>query len=88
MKKYLKEFVVDIDISLSPEQKQEAMRALNLHYVGDEECNKLEGDQLVGKYNDHINFKKLMDAHYAVCRSTYRRAKVGLNKNGTYEIIK
>lgn len=44
--------ILPIRISLGEDERREFMRAINFHYLGDEECNKLseDGSRYVSKY--------------------------------------
>ena len=45
--------IIPIAIEIGEDARQELRRAINLHYLGDEECNKvLESGEVVGKYPD------------------------------------
>lgn len=63
-------FKIPITVCLEGEQRREAQRLLNQHYLQDDECNTTIDGKYVSKYPE---FEKIhpefIEAHYAVCRS-------------------
>jgi hypothetical protein len=87
MKKKSPKSIYDFDLPISAQlpsyQQHEVMEILNLLYVGNKHVNRvLENGMLVGKYDDHPNFKKLVESHYAVAGSYRLNLKMGIDKKG------
>jgi len=78
-------FKVPVKISLSEEQVREALRLINLHYLGDELCNRYEGREIVPKYPEKET-KEFKDAVHA-CRMTHiETLEFLLDSNGNLHI--
>lgn len=88
--KELLRFEKYITFHLEEIQIRKAQRAINLHYFNDEECNVyVEKDGfkgLVGKYDDHPNYKKALEASYNLNRSYTARCTVKLFNDGKLKI--
>lgn len=81
--KILHTFEMEVELSLTHNQKQAAQQAINLHYLGDINCNKLDRKTklFVSKYPEKET-QEFADAQYA-CVRTYRvLVKVDLLENG------
>lgn len=85
-KKLLYSFEKQIRISLTPDERQEAMKALNLYYLGDENPNEWKNGVLVPKYKEKET-KEFLDSHYAICRSHETTIVVKVYSDGTFEIV-
>jgi hypothetical protein len=83
--KILKEFTVVVEGYLTEKQSKEAKAALNLHYVGDEECNHVVGGRMVAKYPDKET-ESFKDSHYNVVRGYSGITVVQLLEDGTLKI--
>lgn len=74
----------EIDYHLSEKGLREARRALNLHYVKDENCNHYVDGKIVSKYpqfeKDHPEFK---DAHYRVNMCRRQRVAIDVYEDGS-----
>lgn len=82
------EFDKSITISLDEPQRMDAMRALNLHHLGDENCNKRNSQgKLVDKYPDHPNLPKLRESHYSVAKGYIKKIKIAVMEDGRLEIV-
>lgn len=70
--KILHTFEVEVEFSLTHGQKEIAQQAINLHYLGDIHCNKLDRKTklFVSKYPEKET-QEFTDAQYA-CVRTYR----------------
>lgn len=88
--KFLTTFVITLRGSLDSFQIDEGRRLLNLHYVGDETVNEYnENNVMVGKYDDHPNFKEMQESHYKIAMNNISlKVKVGLCKKGRLHFIK
>lgn len=56
------------DFSLSEDNLSKLRKAINLHYLGDENCNTNVNGQYVPKYPEKET-RSLRDAHYNISRS-------------------
>ncbi len=88
MKTELATFETTVSVGLDWDDRQAAMRALNLHHLGDEQCNVEVDGKFVAKYPDKET-PELKESHYSVCRQTVIRLKIHLMSDGTltYETI-
>jgi len=57
-----------VSINLSQDEIKQLAREINLHYLSDEECNKLVDGKYVSKYPEKES-KELIDAGYAIHRT-------------------
>ena len=87
---YIAEFTQIIVLSLKGLQINEALAALNVFHVGDPVVNEYVGDttKLVGKYDNHPNFKPLQESHYSVNMGYQVEIRIGVTPEGRLEIIK
>ncbi len=83
-----------LEVSLPDSIKQKALRAINRHYFGDEECNVYNEKtrKYEGKYDDHPNFPLVQEAHYRVNRSqisekTVVKVMIQVYSDGSFEVI-
>lgn len=88
MTSMLVSFKVPVTFCLSPEQKQEALAAINTYYLGDPECNYLDPGTMeyLAKYPE----KETEDFKEATCnvsRTFVRYITVGIDHNGCLSII-
>lgn len=83
-KRILRSFVVPISFALDDQQCDAAKKALNLHYLGDENCNELDvfSGYLKPKYPDNET-KAFKEAHSNVWRTGYAKLVVDLLEDGT-----
>ena len=63
--KVLKEFKVSLSDYLNYQQLQKARAAINLHYLGDAECNHYVDGRCIAKYPEKET-QELKDAHFMV----------------------
>lgn len=80
------EFIIERHIQLEPTDEIQLRKYLNLHYLGDEDCNHLVDGQMVAKYPETLEYKE------AIHRATvgfYVSLKVTFDVNGipTVEVI-
>jgi hypothetical protein len=61
-------FKKTVYVNLLPEEIKALSRAINFHYLNDEECNKLVDGEYVSKYPEK-ECKELIDAGYAIHRT-------------------
>lgn len=84
----LASFKVPVTFYLSPDQKSEALRALNTYYLGDPECNRL--DEVTGlfvpKYPDKET-QEFKDSTHSVSMGQTVYITVGLGYDGRLSII-
>lgn len=84
--KVLHTFDYPITIHLDYQQKQKAFAVLNLHYLGDEQCNAYVEDKgLIGKYPEKET-SEFKESHYNCCRGQIAFIKVELLEDGSLRI--
>lgn len=83
----LKEFMVDLGGYLDELQKNVAFEAINLHYVGDKNCNHMVDGKMVAKYPDK-ECQEMEDAHYNVMRGYSVKTVIQLMSDGTFKVKK
>lgn len=81
MQKSIYDFELQLSVSI-PDTKA-AMKALNMFWLNDENCNKHdENGIIVAKYPDHKNIAKLTNSHYSANGCSVIEMKMGMDKNG------
>lgn len=82
-------FDVEITIHLEGDQRRQAQRLLNQHYLQDFECNTIIAGRCVSKYpafeKAHPEFN---EAHYNVCCSHIRTIEIELLSDGRLRLKK
>jgi hypothetical protein len=80
------EFITFVRIRLDHEQKQQLNRFLNLHYLGDVNCNEMdENGHFVAKYPDKET-EEFKDAIWRADMSVDYQVKVVYDVNGKCKI--
>jgi hypothetical protein len=84
----LASFKIPVTFCLSPEQKQEALAAINTYYLGDAECNylDLETMEYLPKHPEKET-QKFKSASRNVSTEWIEYVTVGLDQNGCLSII-
>lgn len=84
----LASFKVPVTFHLSPDQRSEALRALNTYHLGDPECNRLDEitGLLVPKYPDKET-QEFRDSIHSVSMDQTVYITVGLGYDGRLSII-
>lgn len=88
-KKFLKTFVIPVTVGLNRLQHDEARKLINIELVGDEVVNEMgpEG-YLVGKYDDHPNAQKLLEAHRKLAVYQIFHFEFGVKVDGGLHFIR
>ena len=82
-------FKMPITVCLEGEQRREAQRLLNQHYLQDDECNTTIDGKYVSKYPEFEKaHPEFAESHYAVCHSYLNSIEVELLSNGRLRIKK
>lgn len=83
------EFIIERHIQLDPQLEIQLRKYLNLHYLGDEDCNHLVDGQMVAKYPEKET-KEYQEASRVASVGFYVSLKVTFDVNGipTAEVIK
>jgi hypothetical protein len=85
--KVIHTFTKEIVLTLVGQELDEAMEALNLHYVGEKNCNEYKEGKLVSKYP---NFEKdvpaFPESHYTVRRGNVVKLNLELLEDGSLRI--
>lgn len=85
--KVLHTFTKEITISLDEVELRKAYGVLNLHYVGEENCNHVVGGRNVAKYPDiERDVPAFTESHYTVRRGNVVKLKVELLEDGSLRI--
>ena len=80
-------FTVPVTISLSQSQLGEVRRAINIHYLGDEQVNiPDENGRLVAKYPDKES-QELRDAHHRIGMTRIVNLFVQINADGDITVV-
>lgn len=85
--KVLKAFNIDVSVLADYDQARAARRAINKHYLGDEECNCKIGGALLAKYPE----KETPEYHEAfsnAMRGADLQIVVELMEDGTFRVKK
>lgn len=82
------EFVLQTHIHLPPTDEIKLMKFVNLHYLGDEDCNHIVDGEMVAKYpeKETLEYK---EASHRISAGFHLNIKLIFNTNGipTVEII-
>lgn len=85
--KVLHTFTKEIVLSLDGKEIQDAIKLLNLHYVGEENCNKYKDGKYVSKYPDiERPGPAFVESHYIVRRGKEVTLKVELLEDGSLRV--
>ena len=85
--KILHQFETTIRYSLSIPQMEEALTLLNLHYLGEENCNHMVDGRWVAKYPDiEMTVPEFKNAHYNAQSAYNEKILVNLMEDGTLRI--
>lgn len=76
------EFVIDQFIDLNADDELKLLKFLNLHYLGDEDCNELVDGVMVAKYPEKET-QEFKDATNRVSPGFFVRLKLTYDVNGT-----
>lgn len=84
--KILATFRVPVEVRLKSSEVEKVRRAINLHYLGDEQANTLnEEGKLVAKYPDKET-EELKEAHRRVGRTHIEYLFVDVDECGNFTI--
>jgi hypothetical protein len=87
--KVLKTFTLQLPINLKGTELREAQSLLNLHYLGDVECNEWRDGKFVAKYPELENkTPELQESHYTINRGCIINIEVELLENGYLKLKK
>lgn len=77
-------------VKLEDEEIQQAKEAVNEFYFNDKRANKIDEmtGELVGKYDNHPDFKKVKDAHYRIHRGQMFEIEFKLDQQGNLTVEK
>lgn len=87
--KVLKTFTLQLPINLAGQDRKDAQYLLNLHYLGDVECNEWKDGKLVAKYSEiEKNTPEFQEAHYTINRGCIVNLELELLENGYLRLRK
>ena len=85
--KVLHTFTKEIVLSLDGFEIQDAIKLLNLHYIGEENCNEYKDGKYVAKFPDiERDVPAFVESHYTVRRGKVVKLKVELLEDGSLRV--